>query len=163
MAAHRTKNTVRGCASCGGPKPRGRGRLYCDACVPTVAQRRQRHREATGTARQPCRRCGGLKPPGRRRHHCDECAGIAATERRAHRRLAERGLAIEHIDRLVVLEMTDGACGICGEDVDPTDWQMDHVWPLALGGQHAYHNLQPAHPLCNLRKGANFQGAIGGD
>lgn len=58
----------------------------------------------------------------------------------------------ERVLALVVLEMDDGVCGICGEDVIPTDFHVDHVWPLAEGGIHAYSNVQVAHPDCNRRK-----------
>ena len=43
---------------------------------------------------------------------------------------------------------------ICGESVDPDDFHVDHVIPLALGGWHCYANVQPAHPFCNVSKGA---------
>jgi hypothetical protein len=53
----------------------------------------------------------------------------------------------------VVLERDDGACGIWGGDVDPTDFHIDHVVALARGGPHAYSNVQIAHPFCNRAKG----------
>jgi 5-methylcytosine-specific restriction endonuclease McrA len=31
---------------------------------------------------------------------------------------------------------------------------MDHVVPLARGGDHLYSNVAVSHPLCNRRKGA---------
>jgi 5-methylcytosine-specific restriction endonuclease McrA len=31
---------------------------------------------------------------------------------------------------------------------------LDHIVPLARGGEHSYANTQPAHPTCNRRKGA---------
>lgn len=31
---------------------------------------------------------------------------------------------------------------------------LDHVVPLARGGEHSYRNVKLAHPLCNSRKGA---------
>lgn len=40
-----------------------------------------------------------------------------------------------HVDSLIVLELADGVCGICGRDVDPFGY------------------TQPAHPSCNVRKG----------
>lgn len=51
-----------------------------------------------------------------------------------------------------VLEMDDGICGICGSDVDPFDFHVDHVIPMSRGGEHGYANTQVAHPLCNKRK-----------
>lgn len=31
---------------------------------------------------------------------------------------------------------------------------LDHIHPVARGGATVLENLQPAHPSCNLRKGA---------
>jgi 5-methylcytosine-specific restriction endonuclease McrA len=63
---------------------------------------------------------------------------------------------VEEVDALVLLERHDGVCGICGHDVDPLDFHIDHVVPLSRGGEHSYTNTQPAHPLCNKRKGARL-------
>jgi 5-methylcytosine-specific restriction endonuclease McrA len=60
------------------------------------------------------------------------------------------------VHSLVVLERADGVCGICGHDVDPFAFHVDHVVPLARGGEHNYSNVQPAHPLCNQRKSARL-------
>lgn len=60
---------------------------------------------------------------------------------------------VEEVDALILLERHDGVCGICGGDVDPLDYHIDHVVPLIRGGEHSYANTQPAHPLCNRRKG----------
>lgn len=88
----------------------------------------------------------------------------AARYDRAHRaeradrqraRVARKaGQHVEDVDRLVVLERDDGMCGICGEDVDPLNFHVDHVHALADGGLHAYFNVQVAHPACNIAKGA---------
>ena len=59
---------------------------------------------------------------------------------------------VEEVYPLVVLERDDGICGICGEDVDPFDFHVDHIIPLSRGGEHSYANTQPAHPFCNLSK-----------
>lgn len=54
-----------------------------------------------------------------------------------------------------------GPCGICGEAIDrtlaapdPLSPSIDHIVPLARGGSDLIANLQPAHLLCNKRKGA---------
>lgn len=67
-----------------------------------------------------------------------------------------KGAFIEHVLPLVVLERADGVCGVCGEDVDPASFDIDHIVPLSLGGLHNYENTQPAHPICNRRKGAQI-------
>lgn len=61
---------------------------------------------------------------------------------------------VEDVHSLVVLERDDGVCGICGKDVDPTDFHVDHIVAIANGGEHSYANVQTAHPLCNTVKGA---------
>lgn len=80
-----------------------------------------------------------------------------ATKRRneSTRRARKRGAFVEVIDSLVVLERDDGLCGICRQDVDPLNFHVDHIIPLAAGGVHAYHNVQPSHPSCNASKGAS--------
>lgn len=64
-----------------------------------------------------------------------------------------KGAFIELVDPLVVLERGDGECGICGEDVDPSSFDVDHIVPLSRGGLHNYENTQPAHVTCNRAKG----------
>lgn len=63
---------------------------------------------------------------------------------------------VEYVDPLVVLEADDGACGICGEDVDPDRFDIDHTFPLGPYGEHSYANVQAAHPACNRRKGGRI-------
>ena len=77
-------------------------------------------------------------------------------EKELRRRARLRGAPCENIEALVVLEMHDGVCGICGEDIDPEDFHIDHIVPLSKGGSHTYDNVQPAHPRCNLVKHARM-------
>lgn len=76
--------------------------------------------------------------------------------RKARLRSAD-GVRILNIDRAVVFERDGGICGICDSLVDATDWHMDHVVPLARGGEHTYGNVQVSHPRCNMRKHAKLQ------
>lgn len=80
-----------------------------------------------------------------------ELMRIAAQRRRA----IVNAAFVEDVHSLVVLERDDGCCGICGGDVDPTDFHVDHIIPLSKGGEHSYANVQAAHPSCNVRKGAS--------
>lgn len=56
-----------------------------------------------------------------------------------------------------------GVCGICGDPMDrtvqhpdPASSTLDHIVPLAKGGPHEQSNLQWAHRVCNIRKGARL-------
>jgi 5-methylcytosine-specific restriction endonuclease McrA len=72
----------------------------------------------------------------------------------AMRRARKLRLPYEEVDFGVVFERDAGVCGICGTQVDPEDWHLDHVVPLAAGGHHLYTNVQVSHPKCNMSKGA---------
>jgi 5-methylcytosine-specific restriction endonuclease McrA len=45
-------------------------------------------------------------------------------------------------------------CAICNTPVTLHDLSFDHVQALADGGDHAAHNLAPAHRKCNEVKGS---------
>ena len=70
----------------------------------------------------------------------------------ANRRARLLGQFVEEVDRTVVLARYNGLCGICGDTVDPERFDVDHIIPLLVGGEHSYANTQPAHPSCNYRK-----------
>ena len=63
---------------------------------------------------------------------------------------------VEYVDPLMLLELDDGVCGICGRDVDPAVFEVDHIVPLLRGGEHSYANTQVAHMVCNRSKGAGL-------
>jgi 5-methylcytosine-specific restriction endonuclease McrA len=66
---------------------------------------------------------------------------------------------VEDVDLLILAERDDLLCGICYEPVDmDIPWPdrrsatVDHIVPLAAGGEHSYANTQLAHHACNARK-----------
>ncbi len=79
---------------------------------------------------------------------------LAHREKQARRRARLRGNFVEKIDPQLVWERDEGVCGICGEAAELSDWHLDHIVPIARGGEHSYANVQVSHPLCNCRKGA---------
>jgi hypothetical protein len=87
---------------------------------------------------------------------------LAEQERWRNFRRKARALGVydEHVDSLIVMERDDGVCGICGEDVDPLDYTLDHRVPFARGGRHNYANVQLAHHACNSRKSAKGSGEL---
>jgi 5-methylcytosine-specific restriction endonuclease McrA len=72
-----------------------------------------------------------------------------------------RGVAgsVRAVELAHILERTrDGQgrwnCALCHEPVTLGDLSFDHVLALADGGEHAAHNLVPAHRKCNEIKGS---------
>jgi 5-methylcytosine-specific restriction endonuclease McrA len=62
--------------------------------------------------------------------------------------------------RLAVFERCGWRCQLCGAPIDrrlrfphPGSPSLDHIIPLADGGDHAPPNWQAAHLLCNIEKG----------
>jgi len=86
---------------------------------------------------------------------------VSATVARHARRVRVESGAVERFDALEVFERDGWVCGICGQLMDPVlKWpeprsaSLDHVLPLAAGGEHTRANTQAAHLICNIRKGA---------
>jgi 5-methylcytosine-specific restriction endonuclease McrA len=87
---------------------------------------------------------------------------LAAAHNRRARMLAMTDT--ESISLTVVAERDKWTCGICHKPVPtqtPKDDRsqmasLDHVIPVAKGGQHTYDNIQLAHYRCNLSKGDRY-------
>lgn len=141
-------NACGGLGILGGPLPHDFG--------PNRAQR-------FGFARQ-CRRCTSRaavtraripeRAAERKAYHDEwrkrdpEAARRRGYKARSARRARLLDAFVEHVDRDVVFQRDGGTCGICGLLIDgPMD--VDHVVPLALGGEHSYANVRASHMACN--------------
>lgn len=69
-----------------------------------------------------------------------------------NRRARIRNAFVERVEIAVVRERDKGLCGICGAPVSRGEESLDHIVPLARGGEHSYRNVQLAHLSCNKRK-----------
>lgn len=55
--------------------------------------------------------------------------------------------------RLRVFERYGGTCQLTGRKIMPGDkWDLDHVKPLAMGGEHRESNLQPVLKSAHIEK-----------
>lgn len=56
--------------------------------------------------------------------------------------------------RLAVFESHGGKCHLCGEKIDGTKerWDLEHLIPLAIGGEDIESNVAPAHVSCHKVK-----------
>lgn len=155
------------CLRCGGPKEPGARRRYCDACRVLVAEvnrasvrqraaRWYRENHERGKAKRRewalAHRSTGRTREWRRKNP----ERASAIRRRSVMRYRARKLAahVEDVDPRIVYERDEGICGICGEAVDLAEFEVDHIVPLAAGGEHSYWNVQVAHLGCNRAKGA---------
>lgn len=86
---------------------------------------------------------------------------------RAERRARKRNAWVEEVRRPKVYARDLWICQLCGDPVDPSAKypnvmcaSLDHIVPLAKGGEHSYENTQLAHALCNSLKGDRESGSM---
>lgn len=121
-----------------------------------------------------CTQCGALFASRRGWKVCspacrkarDTISLAASSHRRGSSHLGRAryyGCEYEPISRLVILERDGWKCGICRGDIDPNvaypdlrSASLDHIVPLSLGGPHLMSNVQAAHLICNIEKGAKL-------
>lgn len=60
---------------------------------------------------------------------------------------------VEPIERAAIVARDKSRCHICGKRVPAKQIHLDHIVPLAAGGEHTARNLAVAHATCNVRKG----------
>lgn len=123
-----------------------------------------------------CPRCKIDKPLeefGKCQSYCRPCSSEISVEWiknhprkyeiQAEANLARRarvvGATVEKFSREEILERDGWICGICDEPIDkslqwphPNYASIDHIIPLARGGEHSRKNVQAAHFRCNSSK-----------
>ncbi|HET7736456.1 MAG TPA: HNH endonuclease [Nocardioidaceae bacterium] len=71
------------------------------------------------------------------------------------------GQDAEFILSLDLFDRDGWICGLCSEPIpsdlrwpEPLSASVDHIIPLSKGGRHTLDNVQAAHLICNISKGA---------
>lgn len=123
---------------------------------------------------RPCKECGQVFTPeygNKRRHFCNgKCLAkhvgrIGKAARRARIRNAQ---TVESVNPFMVFKRDGWRCKLCGckapkrlrGTADDRAPELDHVVPLALGGEHSYANTQCLCRKCNQAKGATVAGQM---
>lgn len=148
----------------------GRSRQWRD-----VTNERQRRKAEVSV----CQQCGVSFQQTHKRRYCSrKCSNRAyaldrktrpgyrqlQAERQRRRRAQKRTPTVERFMAEEIYERDGWRCHLCqrkvrrkvdpNHDMAPT---IDHLTPLALGGEHSRANVATAHRICNSRK--NFRGA----
>jgi len=124
-------------------------------------------RKAEPQGDRQCRACGkAFEAKGKAHHYCsDDCRlRVWYPQKRARRKARMVGF----VDPIRVMERDNWTCQLCGHPapkrlrgkMDPMAPELDHILPLAAGGQHTYENTQCAHRSCNMSKGARPLGQL---
>lgn len=148
----------------------------CQRCRPLAKAERQRARYAADPAgeRERVQTARSSMTPDQRRtaqaarqewkHRVGRIESIKAAEQRRRVRLA--GGRVESFKPIEVFVRDGWVCGICHDPIDRNlryphqlSASLDHVLPVALGGEHTLENCRAAHLVCNVRRGARLDEA----
>lgn len=101
-----------------------------------------------------CPHCAGTLDPAMRAdarfcsHTCEQAAHN--TTRKARWRT---GRDAEYVSGAYIFDRDGGRCHICRARCPRDVFHLDHLIPIADGGQHAPENLAVSCPGCNLSRG----------
>ena len=140
----------------------------------TVRVNSPRQKLTTSLVAGPCCVCGELLIARQLTKHALHCKGCVTEAQQAviracrDRRKARKRGAFKTVPvyRSKVFERDKWKCHICGGRIDKSltapdrgSATLDHIVPLAFGGEHTMHNIKAAHYGCNSRRGhhAEFQ------
>lgn len=147
-----------------------RGMSQSLAVLAVYAARKER-------ALYPCGHCG--KPIGIARagsgsaKYCSTSCAHRSPEfresKRKHRlarKARQRAVQVEPVSPLKVFERDGWRCHLCGGMTIKAKRgtyhakapELDHIVPLARGGEHSYRNTACAHRVCNIAKSDNVMG-----
>lgn len=182
----------RQCKACSGSyvARKDNTRVFCsDPCredwnriTRAVSFRVYRRIKAQPVVRQ-CPDCGGTPAP--HLHRClpcrdtarakarasakqrDKTTGLKSARRKA-RKVKLRGVRVETVNLLKVLERDNWTCQLCGIKTpkklrgtyDDRAPEVDHIVALAAGGEHSYRNTQCACRKCNIAKSGAAKGQL---
>lgn len=160
------------CRGCGLPVP-PRRRL-CEPCRARAREDISRLCRACGVVQigkgaqrcEPCREKAALSRKSRSKRKEVETGERAA--RRSLRKAKLRGVTVEPVNPLKVLARDKWKCQLCGVGTpsrlrgsyDDRAPEVDHIIPIAEGGEHSYRNVQCACRRCNLAKSSTPLGQM---
>lgn len=117
-----------------------------------------------------CKECGEDFTPDygdTRTTYCSETCSRKHLRRNAkyRRRVRMKEQFVERVSLTKICERDNFTCQLCNEPVDMSlegtserlAPSLDHIKPLAKGGEHSYANTQLAHHYCNSVKNDKFE------
>lgn len=158
---------LRPCVWCGllyAPKQRRASKCCSRPCKDSVRNAAIIAARLAAKPIRQCRHCAVSIPPEKfiSAAFCStKCSNAAhGVTRKMRKRASDPGLGL--ISRAEIAERDGWRCGLCRRRVDqsrvwpdPMCASIDHVLPLARGGDNSPANLQLAHLRCNLSKRAD--------
>lgn len=168
------------CAQCGSRFTAARTQKLCSQACRAKYFKATHSYQRKLTAEIACSECNQMFKPARLgtimcsdtcRKRKARRAAIASGQRAANRKarkVRKRGVTVEAVNPLRVLERDRWTCQLCGVSApkrlrgsyDDRAPEVDHIIPLARGGEHSYRNTQCACRRCNLAKSSQPMGQM---
>lgn len=152
------------CAHCGAAFGSKRKRMHCSSKCENAAHY-QRYKVSTAPATRKCASCCKIfaAQPHKTRptEFCSAPCRQSSKRAQKDRRNAKlRGATVETVNPLRVFERDGWRCQLCGVKTPKAKRgtyaddapELDHIQPLARGGEHSYRNTQCACRRCNGAK-----------
>lgn len=160
------------CERCGCAFMARTWRKLCSAACHAPARTYRRD-----TRPKACLTCNRTFHPGstggKRCDYCSEACRTVAERRskgiyKMRRRARARAAHVESVDPFKVFARDRWRCQLCGIKTPqakrgthhPDAPELDHIVPLAIGGEHSYRNAQCTCRRCNQAKGATVKGQL---
>jgi|SRR5688572_22180242 len=154
---------VRTCALCHATYGGGGSRYCSTPCAMEAKRQYDRDYNARRPGRVPHHVCGCGTVLPLSRHKCDPCIQITRRNRKRadkrRRRAIALGVATERYTLAEIAQRDKRTCQLCRKRVamrqvvpHPKAPTVDHVLPLADGGDDTRANVQLAHFMCNSMK-----------
>lgn len=156
---------------------------WCEECRKAIAREKQYYRAKSNHVRveRVCAQCSnvfvahyGSKLRVYCSHRCRQKA--MAQHKKNHERVEyyrrrnkwmRKPPGAARVYRARIFERDNWTCQLCGRKVDkrlkwphPKSATIDHILPLANGGQHVPENCQLAHFICNSRRSNNGEAQL---
>lgn len=167
-ASNRENRAPLVCRGCGEEMPIdvARNRKFCGAGCAEAYRAQALDRCTAPGCDKPVRARGLCHPHWRREARAEGREANPEWDERRRANWNKRMQVVragEAIDRFAIFDRDSWVCGICAEPVDPAlAWphprsvSIDHIVPLALGGEHSEGNVQCSHLVCNEIKGVSM-------
>lgn len=146
----------------------GKARRYCDGC----RTKRARLAWVRPPTASNCVDCGTMIIGNGHLRRCTRCRDKRERYQKATSRklgkLRLRTAVVESVNPLTVLRRDKWRCQLCGVKTperlrgsyDDRAPEVDHIIPLAQGGEHSYRNTQCACRKCNISKASQPKGQM---
>ncbi|MBB2964742.1 HNH endonuclease [Methylobacterium sp. R2-1] len=141
----------------------------CQDALNVRARTRQRERDRAEWPAGQCFECSGaFTPLDREQRFCSSACSKRHHDRVACARRRARQIGSEAVDPIAVFERDGWRCQLCRRKTrrdhrglkTPLSPELDHIIPLARGGDHTYRNTQCLCYPCNSAKGARAVGQL---